>query len=245
MTKCPKCERRKGKRPCPVLKASICETCCGTYRLREIACTVDCSVFKRADGDYKQRQIEKARKLDEQRKPITDPEDRLMRLQLELERMACSRNRSFNDVTDHWLMAAAQDALKQVEEAPEGAEHPLDPSTLEGLLALALRDGAPPTLLHITPDERRQVVQRLIASIQPYAAEGGGSRNYVDLLTKTVEAEYGAWRTSDEVLQAVRHLRAGRPLAAIDVLERERDAKPNDAALYHVLSQAYAQAGRH
>ena len=39
---CPSCRRRKGRRTCPALHASICTTCCGTKRLTEIPCPSDC-----------------------------------------------------------------------------------------------------------------------------------------------------------------------------------------------------------
>jgi hypothetical protein len=39
---CPLCERRKGKRACPAVGRQICSTCCGTKRLKEIACPADC-----------------------------------------------------------------------------------------------------------------------------------------------------------------------------------------------------------
>jgi hypothetical protein len=42
MAKCPKCERKKGKRFCPALDTMICATCCGTHRLQTIACPQDC-----------------------------------------------------------------------------------------------------------------------------------------------------------------------------------------------------------
>lgn len=40
---CPSCGRRKGRRDCPALRASICTICCGTKRLVEIPCPDTCS----------------------------------------------------------------------------------------------------------------------------------------------------------------------------------------------------------
>ena len=45
---CPSCRRRKGRRACPALHASICTTCCGTKRLTEIACPPDCGYLATA-----------------------------------------------------------------------------------------------------------------------------------------------------------------------------------------------------
>ena len=42
MAKCPKCERRKGKRYCPALDEGICAQCCAEHRLKTIACPQDC-----------------------------------------------------------------------------------------------------------------------------------------------------------------------------------------------------------
>jgi len=39
---CPSCGRRKGRRDCPALQASICTICCGTKRLVEINCPESC-----------------------------------------------------------------------------------------------------------------------------------------------------------------------------------------------------------
>lgn len=39
---CPSCGRRKGRRDCPALRASICTICCGTKRLVEINCPDTC-----------------------------------------------------------------------------------------------------------------------------------------------------------------------------------------------------------
>lgn len=40
---CPSCGKRKGRRDCPALRASICTICCGTKRLVEIECPDTCS----------------------------------------------------------------------------------------------------------------------------------------------------------------------------------------------------------
>jgi hypothetical protein len=39
---CAVCGTRKAKRACPGIGRSICPTCCGTKRLKEIACPADC-----------------------------------------------------------------------------------------------------------------------------------------------------------------------------------------------------------
>lgn len=45
---CVSCGRRKGKRACPALRGLICTTCCGTKRLKEIACPADCQYLASA-----------------------------------------------------------------------------------------------------------------------------------------------------------------------------------------------------
>ena len=42
MVTCAYCHGRKGKRPCPALEGSICPSCCGEHRQREIACPAEC-----------------------------------------------------------------------------------------------------------------------------------------------------------------------------------------------------------
>jgi hypothetical protein len=39
---CPSCGQRKARRSCPALRQTICSVCCGTKRLKEIACPDDC-----------------------------------------------------------------------------------------------------------------------------------------------------------------------------------------------------------
>jgi hypothetical protein len=43
MGTCAYCQQRKGKRSCPALQSSICSSCCGQHRLREIQCPSSCS----------------------------------------------------------------------------------------------------------------------------------------------------------------------------------------------------------
>jgi hypothetical protein len=47
---CVSCGRRKGKRACPALRGLICTTCCGTKRLKEIACPADCQYLASAQA---------------------------------------------------------------------------------------------------------------------------------------------------------------------------------------------------
>ena len=42
MSRCLHCQRQKGKRTCPALGGAICSVCCGTHRLKAIACPSDC-----------------------------------------------------------------------------------------------------------------------------------------------------------------------------------------------------------
>lgn len=245
MAKCPKCNRKKGKRRCPALDAQICESCCGRLRGGEIECTLECPVFSKTEVEGKLRQIEHAKRADEQNRQITDYHERIERLQVELERMVCSRDRSFNDVTDHEVMMAAEDALRSIEdgtEAEKGGEG-RDPD-LEELFSDMLRSG-PACLGDLTHEEQRDAVAALVRSVQPYAQEGGGSRNYVDFLMRTVDLEYGLWRTSDATAEALRLMDDGRILAALDVLQRECDAHPGNAALHDLTARTYLRCERY
>jgi hypothetical protein len=47
---CVSCGQRKGKRACPALRGLICPTCCGTKRLKEIACPADCPYLASAQA---------------------------------------------------------------------------------------------------------------------------------------------------------------------------------------------------
>ena len=56
MSKCIYCHERKGKRPCPALRGSICSPCCGTHRVVSIECHADC-VYLDANVDYQQKRV--------------------------------------------------------------------------------------------------------------------------------------------------------------------------------------------
>jgi len=244
MAKCPKCSRRKAKRACPALGVEICESCCGSLRLKEIPCQFDCPFFSKSELARKHKQIERGQRLDSRGQPAEDFGARVERFQLELERMVCSRNRSFNDVTDHEIMQTAQDALAAVEADPDAEPPESHEPTLEELFCSALRQG-PASLGDLTPHERRAAVEALVQAVKPYAAEGGGSRNYIAFLLQTVDVEFGAWRTSDETMHAIQLLRQSRPLAALDILQRESLSHPDDAALHDLLAVACGESGRH
>ncbi len=59
MAKCASCGERKGSRPCPGLKASICSLCCGTKREKEILCDGTCEYSKKGKNYQLGREIEK------------------------------------------------------------------------------------------------------------------------------------------------------------------------------------------
>jgi hypothetical protein len=48
MNPCPLCGQRRARRACPAVGATICAVCCGTKRLREIACPADCGYLSAA-----------------------------------------------------------------------------------------------------------------------------------------------------------------------------------------------------
>jgi len=226
------------------LDIEICESCCGSLRLKEIPCQFDCTFFTKSELARKHKQIERGQRLDSRGQPVEDFGARVERIQLELERMVCSRNRSFNDVTDHEIMQSVQDALAAVEADPDAEPPESGEPTLEELFCTALRQG-PVSLGGITPQERRAAVEALVQAVKPYAAEGGGSRNYVAFLLQTVDVDFGAWRTSDETGHAIQLLRQSRPLAALDILQRESLIHPRDAGLHDLLAVAYTESGRH
>jgi hypothetical protein len=61
---CPLCRQRKARRACPALGQDICPVCCGTKRLKEIACPADCRYLASAQAHPPaviQRQREKDR----------------------------------------------------------------------------------------------------------------------------------------------------------------------------------------
>lgn len=244
MAKCHGCDRRKGKRFCPVTQGLICESCCGRSRGREIKCALDCPFFSKAEAGKKLRQIARAKRIDDRRQPVADPEVRAERFQIELERRICGRHQGFNDVTDHEIMLAAQDALKKVQAEPQDKGTDSEEPDLEAAFVTVLRAG-PACLDGVTDDERRQAVNSLVQSVGLYAEEGGGSRHYVQFLMGTVAQEYDALNASQATHRAMRLLHSGRPMAAIDILKHECDAHPADATLHALAAQAYEECNRH
>lgn len=47
---CSLCGTRKARRSCPAVRRMICPTCCGTKRLKEIACPADCPYLGNAEA---------------------------------------------------------------------------------------------------------------------------------------------------------------------------------------------------
>ena len=60
---CPSCGRRKGRRHCPALGASICTICCGTKRLLEIQCPETC-VYLTAAREHPAAVVKKQQERD-------------------------------------------------------------------------------------------------------------------------------------------------------------------------------------
>ena len=51
MSKCGHCHQKKGKRACPALSGSICPSCCGKHRQKEISCPPECP-FVEGNTEY-------------------------------------------------------------------------------------------------------------------------------------------------------------------------------------------------
>lgn len=51
MDKCKHCHQKKGKRACPALSGSICPSCCGKHRQKEISCPPECP-FVEGNAEY-------------------------------------------------------------------------------------------------------------------------------------------------------------------------------------------------
>lgn len=59
MSKCYLCKKRKAKRKCPALGASICSLCCGSLRGKQINCPDDCIFLSKHKPYQDKRFIEK------------------------------------------------------------------------------------------------------------------------------------------------------------------------------------------
>ncbi len=243
MAKCPQCNRRKGKRLCPALNAEICETCCGTRRIKEIPCPLDCPIFQRTELERKRRLFEKDVGTRRWVPDAATSEERITALQLNLERVIAARDRSFHDVTDHEILAELQAALK----AADGeAESEADESQPHSIRAAAFRmlKGEDVWGADIEASERRAAVTRVAEAVEHYAAEGGGSRHYVEFLHRAMDGVIAPIVCNDEVGEALRLLDQRRVSAAIEILEQQAGLHPDDAVIHDLLSQAYREIGR-
>lgn len=59
MAKCIKCKKRKAKRYCPALGASLCSLCCGHLREKEIHCPPNCTYLIKHKPYQEKRAIQK------------------------------------------------------------------------------------------------------------------------------------------------------------------------------------------
>lgn len=101
MTKCPLCQRRKGRRQCPARDAQICSHCCGTKRRREIACPEDCVYLGGVHaGPWEGRTTERdrdARRLAGFLAPLSESQQQLTMLALKGAAALAARDEQVDD----------------------------------------------------------------------------------------------------------------------------------------------------
>jgi hypothetical protein len=99
--KCPVCDQKKAKRPCPAKSGFICAQCCGEKRVLEINCPEDCAFLKtgreREVQDYAKRyRILDRNSIEKNRQLYNEHQDAIARIEYSLARERLS-DRSLRD----------------------------------------------------------------------------------------------------------------------------------------------------
>jgi hypothetical protein len=104
--KCPLCDQRKAKRPCPAKNGPICTPCCGAKRVLEINCPESCAFLKSGREREVQNYAKRYRVLDrntiqKNQRLASEYQDTIARIEYMIARERLSdRNLRDRDVVD-------------------------------------------------------------------------------------------------------------------------------------------------
>lgn len=193
MAKCAYCRQRKAKRNCPALGESICPSCCGRHREKEIHCPFDCRHLEQHQ-EYQGRKSSH-RHLTEEIKPFPPPDDvlndeRLAWLALHIEAPlleSAERNPDFLD--GHALEALDYAESKVEEERAIFIQQPILPTARNEIGELILQQMSscryerriflPGENLSYSREDKLRCLQRIRLSLLHFAGGNLRGKNYL------------------------------------------------------------------
>ena len=201
--KCPLCDRRKAKRPCPAKNAHICAQCCGEKRVLEINCPESCEYLQLG----RQREAEEHAKIlrllspqnhDRHRRVMAAYQDSLARIEYSI-----GRERMLNrDLTDQDVLEAVDILLETYRTEDKGILYekksenlrvePMRRELRAVIEALRNPEGDNDQGIVRTEKPRMQLssiiecLEFVQAVIKAYQEKRGAGLDYVDLLARVI-----------------------------------------------------------
>ena len=118
MNFCRRCQKRRGKRKCPLFEGWICPPCCGEIREKEGRCPPTCPFFKKHEDyqevKYLKKNVEELAKLDKLEKAIAQS-PRLSWLAWSVEKEISQQATTQLDLDDHQIIKALTQTLEILE----------------------------------------------------------------------------------------------------------------------------------
>lgn len=177
MNRCFHCQKRKGKRKCPLLREWLCPACCGETRETEVRCPSTCS-FLQKHKDYQEvkyikKNIEELAKLDALEKKIGQS-SRLSWLAFSVEKEIAKQAKIMPDLNDQQVINALSKTLEMLEQGGTSIILPDQPSLrtdplqekIKQILDLCLYNRdiiVPEEYQSYTLQEKKQVIEMLLA----------------------------------------------------------------------------------
>ena len=179
MAKCTSCEKRKGNRFCPGLKANICSLCCGTKREKEIPCDGACEYLKKGKDYQLGREIEK-RIISDLQAETTDVfgMDEVAAFVMALERFFVDQFYDDKEASDNHIYEALTKIYafeKGILPALEG-ENKSDKSILKKFNDLIKR------FSNLSGELKAKAILRMIKSVRSSSSSILGNRNYLEMI---------------------------------------------------------------
>ena len=179
MARCPRCNKRPAKRYCPALITNICAVCCARDRMIEIHCPSSCGYLHQSlmTSGARVAQLLRNHMNVSQVAKLYDNERRVFILSNIDDAIARAQRELFNDLEDAEVLAALDNAIKNLETADSGLiyEHTQASARVQQL-SVRIRD-------HI-----EAASGKLIAEIRPPRGDVVEclkfERSLVDLFTK-------------------------------------------------------------
>lgn len=198
MTVCAKCKTRIAKRPCPALRSSLCNLCCGLLREKQVQCPAACPFLGR-HKPYQEKKVLEKKSPAPSRNPFAEDEilkdERLAWLVFQLEapfRVFAERSPS---LTDKDVILALDYARDKVEKGKSLIILPGEGLKPKNALGEAVYQASENTrweapiilasgLEAYKKDEKLRCLDRVIRTVKYLARDNPGGRAYLTNLAE-------------------------------------------------------------